>query len=273
MHTAHFGGTVPGCLNGGEHVIFVRNLFSADTSLTVSSLIVDGCGSGDIDLNGVTIEAGSYLFLRNARVYNIGSLAFGDSSSELVLHNCTVVINGKNSFTSGIIKISGDVTFVGGGTFTQEYSAGSTPETGKLIIGEGARLKLTGGMVYVYKGTGGTGLSSLRGIVFEDDQSTLILSDMELKVVAYNDGTSTTGGLFLKGGRLLIEGLVFLNNLVEYFGGGESVNVDYDHGLILGGHSFDCVGDSGCTNKLDFRLMSEARLEVSGAVSIAPYLS
>ena len=174
--------------------IFLFYLFSFLFAILRADLTIDGNG-GSIDLSStfsLGVSAGTELTLRNLTVNNLsgdastGRLVMHHSTSQLVLQNSILSLDGDYTFTEGSLVIEGDCEIIGEGDFTFEGH--------NILIDNNATLKING-LSLILTPT----YESRQLIKFGNFSSKILLDNGTLKV-SYD--STTDNGLLLIGGNL-----------------------------------------------------------------------
>ena len=149
-HILDFSATITSFPSQAVDLHDVKLFFKDD--IEVDSLVryhgnclVDGNGSTIIlgDNAQIVIEPNSRLILRNIQFDNvaIGKIRCVDNSSQLVLDNVKLVLNGDYTFSEGSITFFNQVDFIGNHSFFYSSLMTSTiKDNSKLLITDGLAL-------------------------------------------------------------------------------------------------------------------------------------
>ena len=194
--------------------------------LLKADLIVDG-GGGSLELSrtfSVQIGTGVKMTFRNLTVENLSSdrLIVDHSTSQLVLQNSTLSLDGNYSFTQGSLVIKGDCTITG--------TAGTlfTFHGHNILIDDNSTLRVKN-VTFQAAPT-----SRMRQLVrYGNSTSELLLDNATFKCDNSPSALMSSGGMMMVGGNLVIEGSSVIDNT-----GTSSM-----HALFLGNGSYssaDC---------------------------------
>ena len=200
--------------------------FISNFGLLQADLIIDG-GGGSLELSvtfSVRVGTGSKMTFRDLTVDNLSSdrLIMNHSTSQLVLQNSTLSLDGNYSFTQGSLVIKGDCTITG--------TAGTlfTFHGHNILIDDNSTLRVKN-VTFQAAPT-----SRMRQLVrYGNSTSELLLDNATFKCDNSPSALMSSGGMMMVGGNLVIEGSSVIDNT-----GTSSM-----HALFLGNGSYssaDC---------------------------------
>ncbi len=190
-------------------ILFIGLLSFFAFGLLKPSIEIDGNGkSWDLITKGsLTVPTGDKLTLKSVTVNKLqgtvssSRLVMSHSTSQLVLENSTLSLDGNYSFTQGSLVVKGDCTITG--------TAGTlfTFNGHNILIDNSATLRIKN---VTFQAAPTSGIRQL--VRYGNSKSKLLLKDATFKCNNAPSGLLRSGGFVMVGGGLVIEGSSVVDN-------------------------------------------------------------